>query len=294
MKPVKKILILSANPEDTSRLHLDKEVREIEEGLLRSKHRGQFEIQTRWAVRFWDLRRLLLDYEPQIVHFSGHGEKQGLIVEGELGIAVPISPEALSELFRLCSGHVECVLLNTCYSKAQADAINKHINCVIGMPGKIEDRAAFEFAVGFYDALGAGKSVEEAYKFGCNAVKQVFPNIPHHLIPVLKKREGLKKQANGKEAITKKKKKNTKIQFCVETTGDIFDIQVDLDAKTSTVKNRLINELRLPKTFEDGQPVTYYLRSKTRGETMDDDKTLRKNGVQENEVFVFLIEVDDE
>lgn len=184
---IKKILILSANPLETERLRLDEEVREIEEGLLRSKFRGQFEIQTRWAVRYRDLRRSLLDSKPQIVHFSGHGEEDCLVLEGELGIPASIAPKAISGLFELCSGHVECVMLNACYSVSQTAAINKHINYVIGMTGKINDKAAIEFSVGFYDALGAGRSVEDAFKFGCNALQEKFPNISDDLMPVLKK-----------------------------------------------------------------------------------------------------------
>jgi CHAT domain-containing protein len=169
---------------------LEKEAREIEEGLLRSKHRSQFEIKVTLAVRLRDLRRSLLEIEPQVVHFSGHGEKDGLIVEDdELGIAAPIPKKAISGLFELCSHHVECVILNACYSASQAAAINKHINYVIGMPAKINDRAAIEFSVGFYDALGVGKSFEESFEFGCNAVLQIFPGLSHHLYPVLKKRE---------------------------------------------------------------------------------------------------------
>jgi hypothetical protein len=131
-----------------------------------------------------------LDHEPQIVHFSGHGDEDGLVLEGELELALPISSEALSRLFELCSKHIECVILNACYSAPQAAAINNHINYVIGMPGKINDKAAIKFSVGFYDALGAGKSVEEAYKFGCNAIEQMFPDLPEHFIPILKKRKG--------------------------------------------------------------------------------------------------------
>lgn len=183
----KKILILSANPRDTDWLSLEKEVREIEEGLKRSEFRGNFEIQTRWAVRPRDLRRSLLESKPQIVHFSGHGEKQGLIVEDdELGIAVPFPKKALSGLFRLCSHHVECVILNACNSERQAAAISQHINYVIGMRKEIKDNAAIEFSVGFYDALGAGKSVEEAFEFGCNAIQQKHADIPDDLMPVLK------------------------------------------------------------------------------------------------------------
>jgi len=39
----KTILILAANPLDTKSLRLDEEVREIDEGLQRAKHRDQFD-----------------------------------------------------------------------------------------------------------------------------------------------------------------------------------------------------------------------------------------------------------
>jgi len=184
---VKKILIISATPKMTNQLRLDEEVREIEEGLRRSKHRSQFQIQLRLAARLRDLRRALLDYESHIVHFSGHGKEEGILVEDEIGFAVPVSTDALSGLFELFSDRIECVILSACYSARQAAAINRHINYVIGMQKEIEDKAAIEFAVGFYDALGAGKTIEEAFKFGRNAVQLEFPGQLDYLIPVLKK-----------------------------------------------------------------------------------------------------------
>lgn len=185
-KQVKKILILSANPKTTPRLRLDEEVRKIEEGLRRAKHRERFEIQSRWAVRYDDLRRALLDIEPNIVHFTGHGKEEGLLVEDEMGFATLVSSKALSGLFELCKDHVGCVILSACHSAPQAVAIKKHIDYVIGMRKEFKDKAAVEFAVGFYDALGAGKNVEQAFKFGCNAILQQFPDLPEYLIPVLK------------------------------------------------------------------------------------------------------------
>jgi hypothetical protein len=183
----KKILILAANPKATPRLRLDEEVREIEEGLRRAKHRDRFEIQTKWAVRLRDLRRAILDFEPQIVHFTGHGKEDGLLVEDELGLAVHISAEALSGLFKLFSKQVECVIMSACYSARQAAAINEHIRYVIGMQREIQDKAALEFAVGFYDALAAGRTIDDAFEFGRNAVLTEFPDQSEHLIPVLKK-----------------------------------------------------------------------------------------------------------
>jgi tetratricopeptide (TPR) repeat protein len=183
---IKKILILSANPKNTHRLRLDEEVREIEEGLRRSKKRDEFKIFTQVAVRLRDLRRAMLEYEPHIVHFSGHGGVQGIMLEDETGNAVIVSPDALAGLFELFKDTVVCVLLNSCYSESQATAINKHIPYVIGMSHAIPDEAALEFAIGFYDALGAGKPINEAFRFGSNAV-QLF-GFPDHLTPVLKEK----------------------------------------------------------------------------------------------------------
>lgn len=185
---MKKILILSANPTNTSPLCLDKEVREIQAGLERSRNRDQFEIISKWAVRPEDLRRALLDHEPQIVHFSGHGAgDEGLVLENDAGEWQLVSTEALANLFGLFKDKVECVLLNACYSEVQAEAIYQHIDCVMGMNQKIKDLAAIEFALGFYDALGANKSYEVAYEFGCNAID--LKSIPESSTPVLKSRK---------------------------------------------------------------------------------------------------------
>jgi len=183
---MKKILILSANPTDTNKLRLDEEVREIQEGLRLARNREQFEMITRWAVRPQDLRRALLEHEPQIVHFCGHGSgNQGLALEDNTGRMHLVSTESLATLFKLFKNKVECVLLNACYSQVQAEAIYQNINYVIGMNREIGDRAAIDFAVGFYDALGANRSYEEAYAFGCSAID--LNNIPESNIPIIHK-----------------------------------------------------------------------------------------------------------
>ena len=180
------ILFLAANPTDTARLRLDKEAREIEEALKRSNKRNQFGLIHKTAVRAQDLRRGLLDTLPQIVHFSGHGEEHnGIALEDDSGKTQIVSTEALAGLFALCSDHVECVILNACYSEEQADVIAKHIPYVIGMDQSISDDAAIMFATGFYDALGAGKTIEEAYSFGCNSI--AIHGIQGHLTPRLKR-----------------------------------------------------------------------------------------------------------
>jgi hypothetical protein len=181
-----KILILAANPTNTAQLRLDQEVREVSEGLQRAKQRDRFDLQSKWAVRATDLRRAMLDVQPTIVHFSGHGSVEGIVLETPSGQPQIISKEGLTGLFELFSGQIQCVLLNACYSEEQALAISHHVDYVIGMSKEIGDKAAIEFAVGFYDALGAGRSFDDAYRFGRNAIQ--LAAIPEHLTPVLHRR----------------------------------------------------------------------------------------------------------
>jgi hypothetical protein len=190
MNPIK-ILILTANPQISGRepLRLDAEVRQIEEALKRSQYRDRFQLETQLATRTKDLRRALLDHQPQIVHFSGHGSgEQGLVLETDDGRLQLVSTVALTQLFgasEVCE--VECVLLNACYSEVQAIAIHQMVDCVIGMHQPIGDKAAILFAEGFYDALGAGKLYEEAYKIGCNAI--ALEGIAEDKTPILKYRK---------------------------------------------------------------------------------------------------------
>ena len=183
----KTILILAANPKTTSHLRLDEEVREIDAGLQRAKKRELFDLKQRWAVRVQDVYQSLLDFKPEIVHFSGHGTgDDGLVLEDETGRMQLVDTVALGKLFELFASNVECVVLNACYSEVQASAIAQHIPYVIGMNKAIGDKAAIKFATGFYSALGAGESVEFAYKLGCNVIG--LNGIPEHLTPVLKKK----------------------------------------------------------------------------------------------------------
>ena len=83
-----------------------------------------------------------------------------------MGKTKPVPHEALKELFSLVSSDTKCVVLNACYSHVQAQAISQHIDYVIGMKHAISDSAAIAFAVGFYQALGGGRTIVDAFAFG--------------------------------------------------------------------------------------------------------------------------------
>jgi hypothetical protein len=187
------VLFLTADPSDASRLRLGEEIREVQEKLSLAKLRDRFILQQRMSIRPPDISQALLDINPEIVHFSGHGTFDGaLCIENKYGKLLPVKPEALAALFEQFTGSVNCVIINACFSIKQAEAISKHIQYVIGMNEAINDRAAISFSVGFYQALGAGRSIEEAYNLGCVQIQ--LENIPEHLKPVLIKNNDIPKE----------------------------------------------------------------------------------------------------
>ena len=172
---VRKILFLAAGPSDQAQLRLGEECSQIGEGLLRSKCRDRFEFIQQWAVTPEKLHRALVDHQPDIVHFSGHGSGEtGLVLENGSGRSQLIPTDHLNKLFKLrVVGTIKCVVLNACYSEAQARVIRGLIPDVVGMNKSIADEDAIRFAVHFYGALAASSqnTYQDAFESACLAIE---------------------------------------------------------------------------------------------------------------------------
>lgn len=183
--PVATVLFMAANPSTTARIALDEEHRTIDERLRLASLGDRFHLATTLATRVGDISFAILRHKPAIVHFSGHGQRIsgdspaeshiGLLFNDALGRPQPVSDVALSTIFAAAGG-VRLVVLNACWSDAQALAILNAVDCVIGMSDQIGDPAARAYAHGFYQALGFGKSIAEAHAFGCSQVELEAPD----------------------------------------------------------------------------------------------------------------------
>jgi hypothetical protein len=120
-------------------------------------------------VRYSELSRFLQRHKPHIVHFSGHGSASGeLAFSDDAGKSHLVHPDTLADLFNILRGNVRCVVLNACYSEEQAQGIAKSIDCVVGMTRAVPDQAALQFAAAFYEGLGYGGSIAQAFGLGRN------------------------------------------------------------------------------------------------------------------------------
>ena len=159
-----RILVLSSNPWSTGRILVAEEGREIYDRIQEGPYRDKFEVYNHGAVRPRDLQRLLLTYEPQIVHFSGHGSKeQSILLERTNGRAQALDQQGLKDVFAFYNSHVRLVLLNACFTKTQARLISDVVDYSIGTARPIGDKVSVAFAGAFYRALAFGKSITDAF-----------------------------------------------------------------------------------------------------------------------------------
>jgi len=188
------VLFLASNPVDTPSLRLDAECRAIQEMIRKSEYRDTIKFESRWAVRTSDLLQAINEVNPDIIHFSGHGDDDGtLAFENPDGECKLVTKEAMAQTIMTLSDKVRLIFFNACFSAIQAENIVKYVDIAIGMNTSIGDEAALVFASQFYSSIGFGKNIEVSFNQAKAAL--MLEGIPEETTPELFVRDGL--QANS-------------------------------------------------------------------------------------------------
>lgn len=187
-----RILFLASNPRQSARLALGEEAKAIEDRLRSTEHRDGIVFKSEWAVTPDGLEDALLRERPTVVHFAGHGAgSPGIVFHGEDGRdEALLDAGVLGHLFQTLRDNIRVVVLNACYSEAQASALLQSIDCIVAMSDSIGDEAALKFSASFYRGLGYGRSVQTAFDLGINALKRAGLN-DDEVVPVLRTRDGV-------------------------------------------------------------------------------------------------------
>ena len=172
-----RVLLVCANPRGTDPIRTAEEDRTLRESVQLSPYRDRVTIETLHAATIDDLRRSLLRQRFDIVHFSGHGTHTGLAFEGPGGRLMVPSSEGIAEMLKRHS--IPAVILNACYSLSVGRLVGMGASFTVASSGPIADPAAIEFTRGFYDAIGAGRDVPDAYDEGisCAKLKGYCPSV---------------------------------------------------------------------------------------------------------------------
>lgn len=165
-KNLTKILFMAANPKNAQSLDLNTEYRTLQQEMRQGSKRDKFEwLMPVFSTTLTEMMRGL-NQQPQIIHFSGHGLNKGLLIEDENAYAQVISNEMLALLFKELKGIVQIIVLNSCYSSAQAKFLSQLGCYVVGYNTPVGDNVAQSFAKGFYLGLSDGKDFLGAVNTG--------------------------------------------------------------------------------------------------------------------------------
>jgi len=177
-----KMLFYASSPTNEAKLQVKEEQIEVSAALRDSQYGHIFHMKSYQHARVSGLREVL-NFMPQIVHFSGHGEmthhqlsstlsipveKTSLVFENDQGGNAYLSGEDVQAFFDPFDEVVECIFLNACHSNGILELLKDKVRYLVGVIGKLPDMKAITFAPAFYKALGQGMGVERAFKVAKN------------------------------------------------------------------------------------------------------------------------------
>jgi hypothetical protein len=192
MSPPVRLLVAIAAPEDQVSLDSEGEERRIREAL-KDLEPGTVDWRIVHSATAWDLHTAILDHEPNILHYSGHGTKGALMMEDSSKRTHVLTSEQVRPL--LSRPYLKLVVLNACETGAYdiggelmgvaADLIREEIPAVVAMQFPVPEGAGLAFTRRFYSSIALGLSLEQAVT---EARISIFTELNHPVywgIPVL-------------------------------------------------------------------------------------------------------------
>lgn len=154
-----KIAFLSTNP--AGDLRTDVEIRNVQRVLRSANHRDQIDMRHIPAAEWLDLVDMLNEFEPHIVHFSGHGGNIEILFDNDNG-GKELDFERINRFLKATNNGPILLVLNACDTVHGADIFLESVKAVIAMSSSIDDAAADFFATRFYAALANGQNIKNS------------------------------------------------------------------------------------------------------------------------------------
>lgn len=169
---VLKLCYATANPCDADRLNLRAEVEAVRGEMASSGNEREFSFQFIYEANIDDIHRAMLEQRPQVLHISGHADRDTIaLVREHDGCAQHVPARAFKDLLAATNeSFLELVVLNSCQSAAQVKEMTEFVDCAIGMSEEIPDDAARDFSRALYAALARGHTVKNA----CDQAKSLL------------------------------------------------------------------------------------------------------------------------
>jgi CHAT domain len=168
------VLYLTANPNRD--LRVEAEVNQVQQAVRGSKFRDNIDVHYRPAADLDSLIQGLNDKAPAVVHFSGHGNENGVGTDDAKSVRPAgklVTFDLLAKAIAATDTPPQVIVLNSCKSAGAKKSFFPPARAIVAMGNSIGDLAAIAFAAKFYAAIAAGQSLHSAFAQGKVAVEAV-------------------------------------------------------------------------------------------------------------------------
>lgn len=169
-----RVLFISASPEGLSEIAQDREYKAIEAELLqKGALRERFTLRGCTSASRLEIAHCVEEFQPHIIHFTAHGEADGLVVvDGSVsGVADQLDVGTLEHFVRGAETLV-AVVLNACSSETLAGELQSRLPAlaVVGTTRMVSEEEALAFSCGFYASLARGRPLARAVRAGSASI----------------------------------------------------------------------------------------------------------------------------
>ena len=163
-----RILLATANPPGANgpNLDIESELKGILTILDQEIGQGRCEYRILHAVQIDNLMDTVREFQPHILHFSGHSDAGGSYLRSEDGKEEFIRMHDLQQILASTATELRLLVLCSCRSADQARALTAVAPFTVGTTAPVLDYAAIAFSRQFYAALTHGNSVKTAFAQG--------------------------------------------------------------------------------------------------------------------------------
>lgn len=157
-----RILYLASNPGEQVSLALEREMTELQRRLMAVDRLGTIVFKPLPHLKIDELSTVITEFRPDVVHLSVHGRRGGVVFadgDDEKFVAIP----HFVAHFKAVRLKPKLVYLSACEGDRLAKALSEMIPFVIAMTDKVTNEGAIRSAVKFYEWLGGGSTIQEAY-----------------------------------------------------------------------------------------------------------------------------------
>jgi CHAT domain-containing protein len=160
-----KVALLVTNPDLTRSLQTGVEARYIDEAIRLGGNADCVDLKVVPAPTLDTLLDTLNSYRPDVLHFSGHGGGQALVLDnekaGDDGGTV-LDFDMIATFLGSTSIKPKLLVLVACDTVDGAERFLEHVPAIVAMAASIDDEAACEFSARFYRTLTVGETISNS------------------------------------------------------------------------------------------------------------------------------------